>query len=72
MQEGRVIGIEIPKLKGHYQFDLRVKLGEICRAPSSASNTSAAFLGESECLADLLNDFVHLENNGIISYQNVR
>ncbi|RUR19919.1 hypothetical protein ELY21_02350 [Legionella sp. km535] len=72
MQEGRVIGIEIPKLKGHYQFYLRVKLGEICRAPSSASNTAAAFLGESKCLADLLNDFVLLENNGIISYQNVR
>lgn len=71
MQKGKVIEIEIPKLKGYYHFDVRVKVGEICLAPSSASNTSVAFWGGSHCFSDLEDDFRLLENNSIIKYQTV-
>ncbi|MFZ2316051.1 MAG: hypothetical protein WAW86_10410 [Gammaproteobacteria bacterium] len=68
MQKGKVIGIDIPQLKGHYDFDIRVKIGEICYNPKSASNTSVAFIGYSDSLKDLEDDLIYLENNSIIKY----
>ncbi|MCE3045429.1 acetyl-CoA carboxylase biotin carboxylase subunit family protein [Legionella sp. 16cNR16C] len=72
MQEGKVMSITLPKLKGEYKFDVRVKVGDICEQPTSASNASISFLGESDKLENLLDDFRWLENNSMIEYQNVR
>ncbi|RAP34877.1 hypothetical protein B1207_14380 [Legionella quinlivanii] len=72
MQKGKVMSITLPKLKGEYNFDVRVKVGDICEHPISASNASIAFLGESDSVENLLDDFRWLENNSIIEYQNVR
>lgn len=71
MKRGKVVGIEFPPLKGKYHFDVRVKIGEICRAPQSASNTSVAFIGSSGSLHALEEDFRCLESNSIIKYQNI-
>lgn len=68
IKEGRVTGIDIPSLKGDYDFDIRVQLGSYYQAPKSASNTSVSFVGFSKSYEDLLADFSYLESNDIIKY----
>ncbi|MBV9576427.1 MAG: hypothetical protein JO149_07360 [Gammaproteobacteria bacterium] len=68
IQQGKVIDIKFPRLKGEYYFDVRVKIGDICYQPTSASNTAIAFVGSSHSLEDLEEDFHCLESNNIIKY----
>lgn len=68
LKHGRVSQICLPKLKGQYNFDFRVKIGEHYDTPKSASNTSASFIGYSSVYSDLIDDFFSLENNDIIKY----
>lgn len=58
----------MPKLKGQYNFDFRVKIGEYYDTPKSASNTAASFVGYSSVYSDLISDFFSLENSDIIKY----
>jgi hypothetical protein len=68
LKQGQVVQICVPKLKGQYDFDFRVKIGEHYDAPKSASNTAASFVGYSTVYNDLTDDFFSLENNDIIKY----
>lgn len=71
LQKGQVTAIEFPKLLGHYDFDIRVNIGDICNTPKSASNTAVGFFGFSSSLGNLIKDFFSLENSSIIKYQNI-
>jgi biotin carboxylase len=67
-KKGIVSKIIIPKLKGEYNFDIRVKIGDYFESPNSASDTEAAFVGYSSNYQDLIDDFNYLENNGVVEY----
>lgn len=69
LKQGRVTNIVIPELRGSYDFDIRVQRGVSCLAPTSASNTSVAFVGFSSDYDNLERDFFSLENNDIITYE---
>jgi len=69
-KRGTVTSIETPELKGNLKYDIRVKVGDKCSSPLSASDASASFVGKYKNHEDLYNDFLLLENNGIINYQN--
>jgi hypothetical protein len=68
LKKGQVSQICLPKLKGHYSFDIRVEIGASYEAPKSASNTAVSFVGYSSDYSDLSDDFFSLENNDIIKY----
>ncbi len=68
LKQGQVSKIELPNLKGHYNFDIRVQVGLHYDAPKSASNTAVAFVGYSSVYDELVDDFFSLENNDIIKY----
>lgn len=68
LKKGLVTDIDIPMLKGHYEFDIRVQLGSTYHAPRSASNTAVSFVGFSKAYGDLLADFSYLERNDMIKY----
>lgn len=69
MRSGTVKDIVIPELKGEYQFDIRVKIGENHNKPTSASNAAVSFIGQATNYEDLCRDFLRLESDGMVVYR---
>ena len=68
VKPGVVTQIDVPVLKGQYSFDVRVRVGDYCSSPKSASNAAASFVGYSSSYEDLVDDYRSLEKNDIIKY----
>jgi biotin carboxylase len=68
-KKGIVTKISLPQLKGQYNFDIKVKVGENCDYPKSGSDAEVAFVGSSVNYQDLIDDFDHLENHRLAEYK---
>lgn len=67
-KKGKVIGFNFPKFKGIVEFQKKIKIGDICDAPKSASDAALAFVGEYELLSELQDDFKMIESYELVTY----
>jgi len=68
MKKGRVIGFEYPEFKGRIDFNERVKRGDICYNPRSASDAALSYIGEYDTIKDMEDDFKIIESFDIVKY----
>lgn len=68
-KKGRVVGFKYPKLKGNVKFMPKVKVGDVCSYPTSASNASLVYIGQYNTMEDMLVDFNQIESCDAVLYE---
>lgn len=68
MKKGMVTSFKYPKFKGKIVFNEKVKVGDVCHHPISASDASLSYVGEYDLLEDMLDDFKLIELSNIVQY----
>lgn len=68
LKKGKVIGFDLPILKGKVKFQERVKIGQICKNPKSASDVAMSYFGEYLSIQDIKDDFDVIERYNTVLY----
>ena len=69
MKKGRVVGFMEPDLVGDVEFQKKVKIGDTCHSPKSASNAALSYIGEYDSIKEIKDDFKFLESYNTVMYE---